>query len=108
MVLKRRHLAKALTWRIGGTIITSIVAIAVTGNTNIGMIVGPLDFMVKVILYYLHERLWMRIQFGVRRDKYENCYCGMAPRLRHWKDNGVTGIPSSSAIENADTKTKNL
>lgn len=68
MVLKRRHLAKALTWRILGTIITSIVATVISGDVGVGLIIGPIDFVGKTILYYAHERIWLRIRFGIRRD----------------------------------------
>lgn len=68
-MLKRRHLAKALTYRLGGTIITAIIAIIVTQNISTGIIIGPLDFVIKVLLYYIHERIWLLSKFGIRNNK---------------------------------------
>jgi len=68
MVLKRRHLAKAITWRIGGTIVTIIIAAVIAKDLSTGLIIGPLDFIGKIILYYVHERLWLRSKFGVRSN----------------------------------------
>lgn len=65
MVLKRRHCVKSLTWRICATIVTVIVTACVTGSIEIGMIIGPIDFVIKIVLYYIHERAWMTSKFGI-------------------------------------------
>ncbi len=67
MIQNRRHLAKALTWRVFGTFVTVVVAVVITGDIKIGLIVGPVDFVAKVILYYLHEKLWLLTKFGIKR-----------------------------------------
>lgn len=66
MVLKRRHIAKALTYRICSTIVTILVAIAVTGDVKTGLVIGPIDLILKVGLYYWHERRWLRTTWGIK------------------------------------------
>jgi len=60
-----RHLAKAITWRLGGTIGTTLLAWLVTGNPVTGLKIGALEVVGKIILYYFHERIWYRINFGL-------------------------------------------
>lgn len=66
MVLKRRHIAKAITWRIFSTMVTISIVIAITRDVGIGLAIGPIDLVVKLVLYYLHERCWIRVKFGLR------------------------------------------
>ena len=47
---------------------TATVAIAwsVTGDWRVGLEVGAVEFFVKMLLYYLHERFWYKfIDLGV-------------------------------------------
>ena len=66
MVERKRHLAKAVTYRFFGTIGTAAVAWAATGDLRLGASIGALDSLVKIGLYYLHERAWYRVGWGVR------------------------------------------
>ena len=65
-----RSLVKAISWRITGTIDTIIVAFLVsfvlTGHPNIKLSfsIGFVELFTKIALYYVHERLWNKIQFG--------------------------------------------
>jgi uncharacterized membrane protein len=49
---------KALSWRIWGTLISYIVAFWVTGDLTLSVSIGSLEALVKIFIYYLHERLW--------------------------------------------------
>ncbi len=60
-VSKNRHLAKAVTWRVVGTIDTAILAWLISGNAMQGLQIGALETVTKLALYYFHERLWLRI-----------------------------------------------
>ena len=59
-----RSIAKAITWRAGGTIVTFSVAWILTGNIGFSAKMGMLDTMVKIGVFYFHERLWNRLNFG--------------------------------------------
>lgn len=65
MVERKRHLAKAITYRLAGSTVTAGVAYALSGSVEIGAALGVADTVVKVALYYAHERLWYRIKWGV-------------------------------------------
>jgi len=62
---KKRHFAKTVTWRIVGSIDTMMVAWFISGNPFIGLKVGLAEVSTKMILYYIHERVWYRSKFGL-------------------------------------------
>lgn len=55
---KKKHIAKTITWRLLATLTTIILAWLVSGDYTIGLKVGFLEFFVKMLLYYFHERIW--------------------------------------------------
>ncbi len=59
-----RSIAKAVTWRLGGFLVTSLVVWALTGQVALAASIGLLDTLIKVGAFYVHERLWLRIHFG--------------------------------------------
>ncbi len=63
---KKRHLAKTITWRIIGTIDTFILAWIITGNPLTGLKIGAIEVITKMVLYYLHERVWYNFDFGTK------------------------------------------
>jgi uncharacterized membrane protein len=66
MVSKKRHIAKALSWRSLGTLDTMLVSWFVTGDPLIGLSIGALEIVTKTALYYFHERVWYRYsEFGL-------------------------------------------
>lgn len=68
----RRSMAKALSWRILATMITSAIVFLLTGKGNFAATVGLADTSVKFLVYFGHERLWNRIPFGreVKQPEY--------------------------------------
>jgi uncharacterized membrane protein len=70
MVERKRHLAKAVTYRFFGSCATAAIAFAASGDVKIGAAVGVLDSVVKVGLYYVHERMWYRIRWGVNTSAH--------------------------------------
>ena len=65
----KRHLLKTFSWRALGTMTTLIVAWIVLGNPLTGFKLGFLETLTKIILYYLHEKIWYRINFGLINRK---------------------------------------
>ncbi len=61
----KRHLYKTFSWRAVGSLTTLIVAWIVTGNPLTGFKIGLVETLTKMILYYLHEKMWYRINFGL-------------------------------------------
>ncbi len=60
---RKRHIAKAITWRIVGTIDTIVLSWIISGNPFTGLKIGFAEVATKMILYYLHERIWFKIYF---------------------------------------------
>lgn len=52
-------LAKAFSWRIVATLTTAIIAFAVTGEIQTALLIGGVEFFLKIGIFYLHERLWL-------------------------------------------------
>lgn len=62
---RKRHILKAVTWRIVGTIDTMLLAWVITGNPLTGFKIGMAEVITKTVLYYLHEEVWYKINFGL-------------------------------------------
>jgi len=58
-----RSIIKGITWRITGTIDTILVAFFVTSHIGNAFSIGLSELLTKVVLYYLHERLWQLIKW---------------------------------------------
>jgi len=66
---KRRSMTKAISWRILATVTTMLIVFAFTKKIELTLIIGGLDVLIKMILYYYHERTWNRIFWGKLRVK---------------------------------------
>ena len=72
-ISKKRHIAKTFTWRLIATGTTIILAWIISGDPMIGLQVGGWEFFIKMLLYYVHERAWYKINFGVsKRNSLDN------------------------------------
>ncbi len=60
-----RSVIKSVSWRLFGTFVTMFVTWMVTRQINLALYVGLFEFFAKVGFFYLHERLWGAIRFGV-------------------------------------------
>ena len=70
MVSYKRHIAKTISWRIIGTIDTMVLSWFITGSWKMGLAIGGIEVITKMILYFLHERAWYRFsKFGVNEKK---------------------------------------
>jgi len=56
-----RSLAKAITWRITGTIDTFIISWFITGQILLASGIAFTEIMTKITLYWLHERIWNKL-----------------------------------------------
>jgi len=59
-----RSLAKAVSWRITGTIDTFIVSWLITGEILLASSIASIEIMTKILLYWAHERVWNKISWG--------------------------------------------
>ena len=53
-----KSLLKTISWRVVGTIDTMMIAYFLTGEIKVAVSIGSVEVFTKLILYYLHERVW--------------------------------------------------
>ena len=56
-----RSAIKGITWRMIGTLDTLILSWLFTGSLSIAAAIGGTEIFTKIILYYGHERIWLRV-----------------------------------------------
>jgi uncharacterized membrane protein len=59
-----RSLAKAVSWRVTGTIDTFIISWLITGQPLLASGIAFTEIMTKIFLFWLHERAWNKIRWG--------------------------------------------
>ena len=64
-----RALLKSLTYKSLSTISTFLAAWFITGNLAIGMTLGLFEVTFKLLLYYLHEKVWFKVNYGMKYSK---------------------------------------
>ncbi|MDY6931983.1 MAG: DUF2061 domain-containing protein [Halobacteriota archaeon] len=64
-VSRSRSFAKTITWRIIATLTTMILVYFFTGELTLAIVVGSWELVAKLIIYYLHERAWTHIRWGI-------------------------------------------
>jgi uncharacterized membrane protein len=69
MVSYKRHILKTISWRVIGTIDTMILSWLITGSWKWGLAIGGTEVITKMVLYYLHERVWYKYSdFGIDKN----------------------------------------
>lgn len=61
----RRTVTKTATWRAIASSDTFFLALIFTGNVGTALSIGGFEIFTKLFLYFLHERAWVRIPFGI-------------------------------------------
>ena len=64
METRTRSLAKAISWRIFATLTTMLLVYVFTGNLVVSESVGLAELVSKIVIYYVHERVWNLLPFG--------------------------------------------
>ena len=81
---KARHIIKTISWRLVGAIDTVLLVFLVfyflfpiqDGSFNyveasqIAMVMFSIEVITKIILYYIHERIWFMSNFGVIKQSH--------------------------------------
>lgn len=63
-----RSILKAISWRIIAVIVLTTIVWIVTGDPTISITIGVIDVTIKIVLYYLHERIWLKINLDSVKD----------------------------------------
>jgi len=85
---KKRSIFKAISWRTWATITTAVIVFIFTGEFALAITVGLLEVFAKMFLYFIHERMWQRIDYGKKT----------VPAFVLW----FTGLPASGKKVLAD------
>lgn len=65
----RRSFAKAVSWRVVGSLDTAFWGWIFTGSFKIAGSIAAFEVVTKIALYYFHERAWAFVPFGLRDYK---------------------------------------
>jgi uncharacterized membrane protein len=72
----KRHILKTFSWRAIGTLDTILLGWLITGNPLTGLKIGGAEIFSKMLLYFGHEKLWYKINYGLtlrnRRKRLKN------------------------------------
>ena len=70
---RARSIAKAVSYRLAGSAVTALLVFFLGGhNLVFSAGAGVADMILKIGLYFLHERMWNSIDFGrSKRPEYE-------------------------------------
>lgn len=70
MVSYKRHILKTISWRIIGTLDTMILSWIITGSWKLGLTIGGVEVITKMVLYFLHERAWYKFSsYGLNQTQ---------------------------------------
>jgi uncharacterized membrane protein len=60
----KRSLIKTISWRLTGSGATFLISYIILGNFAIAGSIAVIQLISNTILYYIHERIWNRINWG--------------------------------------------
>ena len=63
----KRHLYKTATWRLIGTLDTVLLSFVIWGDGVQSFQIGGAETVSKTVLYFIHEKMWYRITFGIEK-----------------------------------------
>jgi len=89
-----RSIAKGISWRVVATTTTILIVYFFFGRLDLAIAAGVLETILKVALYWAHERVWMKIRWGKKKIEPFNLW--------------FTGLPLSGKTTIADAVFKEL
>lgn len=67
-----RSIVKAVSYRILGSSATGLIFFILTGKLGLSLGAGALDMVLKIAVYFVHERIWNHIEYGrTKPPEYE-------------------------------------
>ena len=61
---RKRSIAKSILWRIICIIVSVFVSFILTARWDVAVAIGTLYNIITMFLYYFHERIWNRVNWG--------------------------------------------
>jgi len=59
-----RSVVKGMSWRVIATLVTTIVVWFISGEVSMALFAGLSDSLIKIGLFWGHERIWQRVSWG--------------------------------------------
>ncbi len=78
-----RHILKTISWRVVGTIDTILIGTFISNDLVVGMKIGGFEVVTKMILYFLHERVWYQFKFGTPKAHPEVTHRNVVEHTMH-------------------------
>jgi adenylylsulfate kinase len=63
----RRSIGKGISWRFFATSTTIAIVYIFFGRLDLAITAGIIETIAKIILYWIHERIWLKIRWGRKR-----------------------------------------
>jgi len=67
-ISRKRHILKTVSYRIISTGFGFTFMYFLTGSIEISSTFSAVELVWKPLQYYIHERIWYRIPFGVKKN----------------------------------------
>jgi uncharacterized membrane protein len=64
-----RSILKGISWRIIGTLDTMLLSYLITGHIQQALKIGFTEVFTKIVLYWLHERIWQYFLVGKQQSR---------------------------------------
>ena len=90
----KRSIVKGISWRVIATGTTVIIIYLFFGRLDLAVAAGLIESVLKVGLYWAHERAWFKVRWGKKRIEPFNLW--------------FTGLPCSGKTTIADEVFKEL
>ena len=84
----KRSIAKGVTWRVVATTTTMIIVYVSFGRLDLAIATGLIESVLKIGLFWLHEKAWFKVRWGKKRIEPFNLW--------------FTGLPLSGKTTIAD------
>jgi uncharacterized membrane protein len=62
----KRSVVKALTYRFWQSANTFLISLVITGKLDMAAAIVSIEVVVKIIIYFFHERIWSKIKWGMK------------------------------------------
>ena len=74
----KRSIVKGISWRVVATTTTILIIYFFFGRLDLAIAAGLIETLLKVGLYWAHERIWMQLQWGRKKiDPFNLWFTGL-------------------------------
>jgi len=89
-----RSIVKGISWRVFATTVTIMIVYIFFGRLDLAIFAGIIETVAKIVLYWFHERIWIKVKWGRKKIKPFNIW--------------FTGLPLSGKTTIANEVFKDL